>query len=274
MRTRLLALVVALVFGQWRSAAAEDPKQTVRQAVETEIAASRADHSRWLYYDVDQKPGNAVRQWVAETGSGDLHRVLAQKGRFLTPEVQRSEMDRFIQDPEAQARQRKSGEHDDRQSEVLLRLLPDAFTWTLAANQGGIVRLHFRPDPRFKPPSWEARVFAAMEGDMEVFWAQHRITSLRGRLVHDVRFCGGLCGSLSAGGTFDVERRRTGDSVWQIVETHVHIRGTALLFKNISEEEDDQKSDFRPLPPNISLEQAEAELFKLNDQKSIARAGD
>jgi hypothetical protein len=88
--------------------------------------------------------------------------------------------------------------------------------------------------------------------------------SLRGRLIRDVKFCGGLCGNLRAGGTFDVERRQTGPSVWQITETHVHIHGTALLFKNISQEEDEVKSQFKPLPGNISLQQAEAELLKQN----------
>jgi hypothetical protein len=274
MQTGLLILGTALVFGQPLLAAAPDAKALVREAVETEITASRNDHSRWLYYEVDRKPGDAVCQWVAETGSGDLHRVLVQKGRAETPAAQRSAMDRFIHDPDAQARQRKSGEHDDRQSENLLRLLPDAFSWSISSSKGDIVVLHFTPDPRFKAPSWQARVFAAMEGEMKVEITQHRIMSLSGRLVHDVRFCGGLCGNLSSGGTFDVERRQIGPSIWQIVETHVHIHGTALFFKNISQEEDDQKSGFQPQPGNLSLLEAESELLKQNgDQLSVARAG-
>ena len=271
MRKRLLGFLVALGCAH-ALAATPDPKQIVRQAVQTEIAASRADHTRWLYYDLDRKPGNTVRQWVAETAGGDLHRILAQKGKTLLPAAQRAAMDEFIDDPAARDRQRKSGEHDDQQSEDLLRLLPDAFAWSVVSDQGGSIRLHFAPDPHFRPPSWEARVFAAMEGDMVVDAAGHRIATLRGRLVHDVRFCAGLCGSLSAGGTFDVERRKTGSTVWQIVETHVHIHGTALLFKNISQEEDDQKTSFRPLPGNISLPQAEAELLKQSDGAEVTRA--
>jgi hypothetical protein len=274
MRTGFLILGVALVFGQSFSAAAQDAKQLVRTAVATEIAASRDDHSRWLYYDVDRKPEDTVQQWVAETGSGDLHRVLAQKGLPLPPAAQRSAMERFVHDPDAQTRQRKSGEHDDRQSEDMLRLLPNAFLWSITSAHGDLIRLHFRPDPNFNPPSWETRVFAAMEGDMEIESAHHRIASLRGKLVHDVRFCGGLCGHLLAGGTFDVERRPTSPTVWQIVETHVHIHGIALFFKNISQEEDDQKSGFQPLPGNISLAQAESELLKQNgDRPSVTRAG-
>jgi hypothetical protein len=120
------------------------------------------------------------------------------------------------------------------------------------------------PNPQFKPPTWESRVFSAMEGSMRIEKSQHRIVSLQGRLVHTVRFCGGLCGSLSTGGTFDVERRETGQSIWQIVETHIHIHGTALFFKNISQEEDDQKTHFQLLPGNISLQQAETKLLQQN----------
>lgn len=274
MHTGSLIFGAALVFAQTFPSEAQDAKQLVRTAVEIEITASQNDHSRWLFYDVDRKPNDTVRQWVAETGSGDLHRILEQKGLALTPSAQRSSMEKFIHDPDAQARQRKSGEHDDRQSADMLRLLPDAFLWTIVSKQGNMIRLHFTPDPHFKAPSWETRAFAAMEGDMEIESAHHRIASLRGRLVHDVRFCGGLCGSLSTGGTFDVQRRQTGSSVWQIVETHVHIHGTALFFKNISQEEDDQRSGFQPLPGNISLLQAESELIKQNSgQPAITHAG-
>lgn len=273
MRKAFLILGTAFVLGSCFPAEAQDAKQIVQTAVATEITANRDDHSRWIYYDVDRKPDDTVRQWVAETGSGDLHRVLEQKGRALTPAAQRGDMEHFIHDPDEQARQRKSGQHDDRQSEDMLGLLPNAFIWSIASRQGNMIHLHFKPDPHFKPPSWEARVFAAMEGDMEVESMHHRIASLRGRLVRDVRFCGGLCGHLSAGGTFDVERRQTGSSVWQIVETHVHLHGTALFFKNISQEEDDVKSSFQPLPGNISLVQAESELLKQSgDQPSVTRA--
>jgi len=42
----------------------------------------------------------------------------------------------------------------------------------------------------------------------------------------------------------------------------VHIQGHALLFKNISQNDDDVLSRFQPLPGDISLQQAEIELLK------------
>ena len=90
---------------------------------------------------------------------------------------------------------------------------------------------------------------------------QHRIATLKGRLIQDVKILGGLLGSLDAGGTFDVERRQTGQNVWQITETHVHIQGHALLFHTISEQEDDVKSDFKLLPDDVTMQQAKKDLI-------------
>jgi hypothetical protein len=84
-------------------------------------------------------------------------------------------------------------------------------------------------------------------------------------LTHDVKFLGGLLADLQGGGTFDVERRQTGGGEWQITETHVHIQGHALLFKSISEQEDDQKSKFTLLPADISLPDAEQQLLAQNE---------
>jgi hypothetical protein len=240
----------------------QDAKAMVRQAVQTELAADKNDHSRWLYFEEDKRPKHNVTQWVADTGQGSVHRVLAKDGRKLSPAEQKSEMDGFVKSPGEQAKLRKSGQHDDEQATELLKLLPDAFTWTDAGKKNGDRVLHFKPDMNFHPPNREAKVFAAMEGDMAVDAGQHRIVSLKGRLVRDVKFGGGLFATLKAGGTFDVERRETAAGIWQITETHVHIDGHALLFKSIAEQEDDVKSKLRQLPGDISLEQAEQELLK------------
>ena len=85
-----------------------------------------------------------------------------------------------------------------------------------------------------------------------------------------MKFFWGL-GELKAGGAFDVERRNTGNSIWQIAETHVHILGTALIFKSITEEEDDLKSQFKSLPADISLEQAEATLLQQGGPSTALR---
>src|SRR5260221_9140867 len=78
-----------VVFAFGFIAIAQQPRELVQQAVQTEVAADVADHSRWLYYDVDQKPGDNVTQWVAQTPNGDLDRVLERNGAPVSRDEQR-----------------------------------------------------------------------------------------------------------------------------------------------------------------------------------------
>lgn len=240
---------------------AQDARQFVQQAVNTELAKDKADHSHWLFFEVDQKPVNPVKQWVAQTSKGSLKRVIALNGQTLSPAEQRSRMNQALADGSVLAKQRKSESHDDKQAAEMLEMLPHAFIWTREGERGGQTILHFKPDPNFNPPDFESKVFAAMEGDMAVDTKQLRIASLKGRLTQDVKIWGGLLGQLNSGGAFDVERRETGNGIWQITETHVHIQGHALIFKTISEQEDDVKSEFRELPADITLQQAKVDLL-------------
>ena len=203
---------------------AEDVQQFVQRAVQTEMAKDRDDHSRWIYFEIDRREGYSVKQWVAETLDGSLRRVIEMNGQPVPEPEQRRKMDAYLRDPSARSKTRKSEQHDDQQATEMLNLLPQAFIWTNQGTKGNLTLLHFKPNPNFKPPDLEARVFAAMEGDMAVDTNQLRIASLKGRLIHDVKIFGGFFGNLDAGGTFDVERRETGHQIWQITETHVHIR--------------------------------------------------
>jgi hypothetical protein len=205
-----------------------------------------------------------VEQWVAETNNGDLKRVLKENGRALDTSQQQLRMKGFAENTTTQAKQKKNNRHDDEQARQMLSMLPQAFVWTRLRDQNGRTVLHFAPDPKFRPTSNEARVFAAMEGKMTVDDRQHRIVSLQGRMIHDVKFGFGLLGHLQAGGSFDVERRETGNGVWQITETHVHVAGRALLFKSISDQEDDVKSQFKQISPKLPTDSAEKLLMTQN----------
>jgi hypothetical protein len=244
---------------------AQDAKQLVEQVVTTELTAGQADQSHWLYFEVDRKPNAQVEQWVAETPKCDLRRVLAENNRQFSDTQQRQKMDAFLRDTGAQAQQRKKQQDDIRQTVDLLKLLPQAFLWTTTGSHGDETTLHFKPDPHFHPPNREAKILSGVEGDLELNAAQHRIVSLKGKLVHDVKFGGGLLGDLKAGGGFDIERREISQGEWQITETHVHFEGRMLLFKSISEQEDDEKSKFKQLPAALSVDQAETELMHEGD---------
>ncbi len=258
-RTRFLTFATALLAAS--GLAAQTPRDVVRQAVQTELDASRNDHSHWLYFEINRQPSKTVKRWVAQANSASIDRVVERNGQTVSESQQRQEMGAFINDSREQARQRKSGQHDDEQAAELLGILPDAFLWTSAGEKGSNMLFHFKPDPQFRPQDLEARVFAAMEGDMAIDREQHRIVSLKGRLIRDVKIGYGVLGLLKAGGTFDVERRELSPHIWQITETHVHIEGHALIFKTISEEEDDVKMHFEQIAAGTTLQQAQNELL-------------
>lgn len=257
-------LGTALVLG-CAAANAQSVEQAVQQAVNTELREDAQDHTHWLYYEVDLQPGNNVEQWVAQTSQGGLKCVIDKNGEKITKQQQRDAMDAYINDPTAQAKARKSGQHDDRQAAQMLGMLPQAFIWTKGETHNGETVYHFKPNPNFTPPSWQARVFAAMAGEMTVDDAQHRIAKLKGTLIHNVKFFFGIFGNLQAGGTFSVEREQLAPGVWQITKTHIHIQGHALIFKSISEQEDDVKWKFKRLPEEITLQQAEKLLLEQKD---------
>jgi len=97
-----------------------------------------------------------------------------------------------------------------------------------------------------------------MAGKIVVARSQNRIQSLQGKLVNDVSIGWGFV-HLHRGGGFQVERREIAPGHWQITESHTHIEGRALLFKNIGQQEDEIKTDFRPSAAQ-TVAQAAAEV--------------
>ena len=254
--------LLAAAFAGPRPAAAQssDPvaQRAVQAAVDSELAADANDHSAWIYKDRDIQPGHDTVSLVVDTPVGGLRRTIETTGRTLTPGEESSEtarINRYVGDTSAQARDRRNSAHDDAQAAEMLRMLPKAFIWTVASETPETISLNYRPNPNFDPPSMEAKVMSQMAGTMVVRRPGDHIYTLKGKLTQDVHLGFGLV-KLHAGGTFDVERRQIAPGHWQIVEQHTHIAGHALLFKTISEQEDETKWEFRPSPARTLAEAA------------------
>jgi hypothetical protein len=253
---RALFLALGLVFispgcALWASQQGSNPAavEQVRQAVNAELEANRTDKSIWTYRESDVTNDKNAVYTTIETTQGTLRRLIELNGHPLSPQAtatERSRIENYVHDSAAQAKASKAGAHDDAQAAELLKMLPDAFLWTRAGETADYETLSFRPNPDFDPPDMQSRVMGIMEGEMVVSKDGHRIRTLKGRLTDNVLIGWGLLGKLDRGGTFDVERRMVGDHHWQITETHVHIGGRALLFKNIGQQEDDVKTEWKP----------------------------
>jgi hypothetical protein len=241
---------------------AQTPQQIIQQAVDSERAADQNDHSNWLYLEESNKPKEHVLQWVAGTQHGNVERVLEKDELQLPEPRQRDLIQKYLHDTRAQNKQVSEANHDNKQIDDLLKLLPIAFVWTQTGATATTTSLHFEPAPNFHPPTREARVFSSMTGDLVVDNQQHRICRIKGHLIHDVTFGGGLLGRLKERSSFALEQQQVGPSVWQLTQIHVHLEGNALLFKSVSLQQDDKRSRFQPEPADITLDQAATSVMK------------
>jgi hypothetical protein len=268
--SRLIALTGFLIVGFFPSLAegdraqdTRDPKEIVRAAMQSELTADLSDHTRWHYHD-SQKDGVDTVSIVVETDHGSVKRLISRNGQPLTDaeaKVENERVQRFIHDPDKLAKQKRDGQQDGKNAEELLRMLPEAFNWKVQSEDAEKITLHFEPNSNFSPPDIQGRVLGQMAGELVVDKSQNRIMTISGKLTQDVMIGWGLLGRLRQGGTFRVERRQVAPGLWQITETHVHIEGKALFFKNIGEQQDEVQTEFSQVPSGTTLEQA-AEMSK------------
>lgn len=245
---------------------AEDPKAIVQEAVNSELAAARKDHSLWRYLMQEDGGSEFI---VVETKDGTIKRHVKEAGHAPSADTISKDdeaIQRFVHDPDVRAKQRKDSEHDDKSATELLNEMPTAFLWKVEGETAEQINLTYAPNPDFSPPDMESRVMGGMTGTMSVNREGHRIRTFKGRLENDVTIGYGLLARLKAGSTFDIERRVVGEGLWEITETHVHINGHALFFKTIGTQEDEVKTHFTPVPPDTTLEQA---VGMLNEAEAV-----
>jgi len=235
---------------------AHDTDSFIRRVVDSERAANQNDHSNWMYHEEVKKPKEDIVQWVAATQHGDVRRVFEKDHQRVPDSQQREAVQKFLRDTKAQKKAVEEDQHDAQQIDDFLKLLPVAFIWTQTSADATNTTLHFEPDPKFHPPTREARVFASMVGDVVADNQQLRIRSMSGHLTHEVTFGGGLLGRLKEGSSFALDQAQEGPSLWQLTAIHVHLVGNALLFKSVSLEEDDERTMFVQEAGNVTVEQA------------------
>lgn len=258
--TVLVGMLGAAMGATCLAAHALDGRTIVQDAVAAEMAANRSDHTQWRYLESE---ANGDKLLVIETRDGDVHRHVLERGKAPSAETLRADdaaNQKFIHDPALRAKQRRDGANDDKSATELLNQMPVAFLWNVDSETPESFVLSYKPNPEFSPPDMQSRVMGAMTGSLVVSKPAHRIQTFKGRLIEDVTIGFGFLARIRQGSTFDVERRQVGLGQWQITETHVHIGGHALFFKTIGEQQDEIKSEFVVVPPETTLEQADAML--------------
>ena len=233
--------------------------ELARRVVTNELKVQAGDHAHWMYRLEKQESGGKQVQQILETSNGSLSRLLSVGGRSLNTKQQQKEnqrMQRLVSHPDEQRKLQQASNKKAEQGARLFRILPDVFVFSYAGRRGDLVTLTFRPNPTFQPPSIEARVFHYMQGEMTVDIKQERLAAIKGYLIEDVKFGGGLLGHLDKGGKFEVRQIEVAPGEWEMSILCVDMQGKALFFKTIGVQETENHSDFSRVPDALTLAEA------------------
>jgi hypothetical protein len=246
-----------------QQAVTQSAQELVRDVIYNELH-DREHDSHWEYRsEAVTTSQNVVREQI-ETDQGPIFRVLERGGCSLSADQQRHEearLDEYINSPGQIERVEHDHLEDEARLAAVMRMLPKAFLFAYdGASTGDEVRIAFRPDPGFVPDGYEARIVHALAGTLTVNQRLKRMIDMDGRLIERVDFGYGILGHVEKDGTFEIHRVQVSPEHWKTSLVAVHIQGKVLLFKNVSKEQRETRTDFRPVPRDISLEQAKEML--------------
>ena len=270
MRSRFLFTMVLLLIPYFATAQAQpipplSPADLVNAVIRNELNPSDVTEIRWKYLLVKEVGSKQETREVVETKSGSLDRLIAIADRPLSASQQRDETERILKlshNPEEQRKLEQIRKKDAEQCNAFFQMVPEAFLFEYAGKTGNVVKLNFKPNPTFRPPSREGKVLHEMTGEVWVDAKQQRLVSINGHLINDVKFVGGLLGHLEKGGQFAVKRTEVAPAHWEVTEMTVDMQGKAFLFKTISVQQKELHRNFERVPDDLTIADAAAILLK------------
>lgn len=258
------------------------PVELVRRAVQNEVASDQGTGAHFMFKDEKRTPQLSQIKLVVETREATAGMLLMQNGHPLTQQERAAEEARlsaYVKNPQELRRKRRQEKEDADHTERILRALPDAFLYlrdgTQDSRQGvgapgdELVKLNFRPNPNYNPPTHVEQVLTGMSGHLLIDTVQNRIAEIDGTLQSEVGFGWGILGHLDPGGRFLVQQADVGDHHWEVTRMELSFTGKVLFVKRLSIHSSDTFSDFHPVPDNLSFAQG-VELLKkeASDQHS------
>jgi hypothetical protein len=260
-----------------------NPVDLVRKAVQNELKADQGVSEHFMFRGIKTTPKGSATKLYAETKEGSAGLVIAYDGKPLTADQRQAEearLERFVNNPDELRKKRAQEREDDERTIRIMRALPDAFLYEDAGEEPGstgigragdpLVKLKFRPNPSYQPPSRVEEVLTEMQGHLLVDAVHFRIASIDGTLFNSVGFGWGILGHLNPGGHFIVHQQDV-DNVWEISSMTVNFTGRILLVKSLNIESTEVYSGFKRIPNDLTFAQA-VDLLK-KEEAALAQNG-
>lgn len=269
---------VSVVTASFTQTAMSSPAELVRQTVQNEVNSNNGG-KKFIFRDKKQTARGSETKLVVETSEATAGMLVAINDKPLTAEQRLSEENRLTglaNNPDELKKKQKAEREDSRRTERIMKAFPDAFVFepdgTEPAKPGvgspgdELMRLKFRPNPSYNPPSHTEQVLTGMQGYILIDTNKHRIAKIDGTLFKEVGFGWGILGHLDKGGHFLVEQSCVTDNDWEVTRMSLAFTGKELFFKTINFSQDETLSDFRPAPGNLTFAQAVDFLKKQTGQ--------
>ena len=285
-RTVSQTLFIALALTSTSASAAEAPPalrpaELIRRAVENEIK-SNDQPAKYMFRQRKETPEGSQTRLLVETREAMAGMVIAYNDRPLNPEQRQGEygrIQRFIDNPAELDRKRQKEKEDSDRVQSILKALPDAFLYEYDGTETGrpgvgkpgdeLLRLKFRHNPKYDPPTRVEQVLTGMEGVVLIDAQKLHIARIDGTLFKDVGFGWGILGHLDRGGHFQVDQTDVDADHWSISRMVLAFTGKILMLKNLNIKSTAIYSDFQSVPPNLSFAQG-VDLLK----KQLATVGE
>ena len=259
---------------------AQDPAsclELVRATVANEVAANNNNSMKHMFRaDKQTAQGSQTRLYV-ETREALAGMTIAYNNKRLTPQDMQGEENRLTGlagNPEQLKHKHLQEQENADRSLRIVKALPDAFLYQYDGEEpadGGVsnvpwVRLKFRPNPAYQPPTHAEQVLVGMQGLLVIDPVARRIAKIDGTLFKEVEFGWGILGHLDKGGHFLVEQRDVGNDCWEVSHMSLNFTGKILLFKTISIKSDEVFSDFQRVPNDTTFAQG-VQMLKAEEAK-------
>ena len=295
LRALLPIIVLVLAGASWLTAqvssaqvspAPELPvaQELVRAAVANEVTAANDSSVKHMFRSWKKTPHGSQTRIYVETKDAMAGMTIASDDKPLSEEQVQAERGRLaglVSNPELLRRKQRQEKEEAEHTLRIVKALPDALLFdydgsligspTLGSEGTQLVRLRFRPNPAYRPPSHVEDVLVGMKGVVLVDAAARRIAQIDGTLFKEVTFGWGILGHLDKGGHFLVEQREVGDGSWDISRMSLSFTGKILLFKSLAIKSEEVFSDFRRVPSDTTfaqgVEMLEAEETRLAENQ-------
>lgn len=275
-------LAIAITTSVWAQDSQKSqmpPQDLVRATVANEVAAANNRAVKFMFCSRKQTSKGAQDRVYAEANEAVASLAVRDSDHPLNSQQQRAETDKLAQVASNPSALRRRQDHENQELEHTLRIvkaLPDALLYEYAGTENGepalgkagnqLVRLHFKPNPSYSPPSTVEQVLQGMEGDVLIDPAAHRLARIDGTLFKEVAFGWGIFGRLDKGGSFRVQQADAGDGNWVVTQMNLRMTGKILLVKSLNLLSDEVFSNFRRLPEDLPFARA-VEMLKTEQEK-------